>query len=532
MSSNHQVNIHAELNGFAGAEVLSILASLVPLQLNFSPPREAGVANELLMDNTANLAMTNTAGCSSRLRLPVRSVAKGEVRLVEMPVRFEDNPDVPFPFRGLSISTKVPVGVKPLVPAGNEKILASTEHGPLWLVAAEDGVRHYRSAFALPVIPEADSLISVLNGERFLELLPLLCWIQGICAGSWYERPPLRASFIIDDPNLHWPRYGFVNYSQIAAQAAKENYHVTFATIPLDTWFTHRATAELFRRQAGRISLCVHGNNHTKKELAQVYPQSTRVALLRQAICRIERFEFRTGLKVARVMVPPHGACVQEILEAIPHCGFEAACISHGSLRAHNKTRPWTKNLGWLPAELIQGCPVLPRWSFAGNATNTILLAAFLHQPIILRGHHQDFKGGIELLGELAGVINSLGNVTWSGLTNLSRANYRWRMDGVTCRLEPLGRKITFPIPNQTARLIIENRGNGYGVDWQIAGGNGAKLTARTGEEISLSEQFGRTVSVELGGMTEKAVEDAARRPVTAAFIRRLLTEGRDRLLS
>src|SRR5690348_10932331 len=102
----------------------------------------------------------------------------------------------------------------------------------------------------------------------------------------------LRASafeglFHVRRSNLAWQRYGYVDFKQIAANAAEENYHVSFATIPLDSWFTHMRTAELFRTSSKYLSLAIHGNNHTRKELARNYTKPERLCLLNQAIRRI-----------------------------------------------------------------------------------------------------------------------------------------------------------------------------------------------------------------------------------------------------
>ena len=184
-----------------------------------------------------------------------------------------------------------------LAPSGNEVVLASNERGPVWVAAEQNGVRHFRSGFALPEVSEGGSFKDIFNGECFLELLPLVHWLRQLSSSAAYQNPPLRACFMFDDPNLHWPRYGFVDFRQIATHAEKENYHVSFATLPLDTWFTHKAAAEVFARNANRLSLLVHGNNHTYCELAQDYSPAERVALLHQAIHRIAGFESRTRAK-------------------------------------------------------------------------------------------------------------------------------------------------------------------------------------------------------------------------------------------
>jgi hypothetical protein len=364
-----------------------------------------------------------------------------------------------------------------------------------------------------------------------MELLPFLHWIRQVSGNRAWDGPPLRACFIFDDPNLHWPRYGWVNFEQIATHAARANYHVAFAMIPLDTWFTHEATAQVFRDNSERLSLLVHGNNHTKSELARIYSPARRVALLSQAIRRIERFERKSGLRVARVMVPPHGACSEEMLEDIPRCGFEAACISHGSLRAHNRTSLWSDRLGYAPSELINGCPVLPRWGLANSGEHTVLLAAFLRQPIVLRGHHQDLKGGLEVLDGLARVINGLGNVIWSNMTDISRLNYSWRMDGSTLRIKPLGGTLNVHVPAEAEKLLVESMTGQESNVWRASAADGSSMEIRCEEVAPLLIKEERSLTLETVVTPTSVFDRNGEALRIAPFFRRLLTEGRDRLI-
>jgi hypothetical protein len=331
---------------------------------------------------------------------------------------------------------------------------------------------------------------------------------------------------------LHWRRYGYIDFKQIAAHAAKENYHVSFATIPLDSWFTHKQTAALFRTNSRYLSLVIHGNNHIRKELARNYTKLERLCLLNQAIRRIEHLERSAALTVCRVMVPPHGACSEEMLGELPACGFEAACISHGSLRAHNATKSWVRTLGYLPSERIQNCPVLPRWGLTGSTTNAILLAAFLGQPLVLRGHQGEMKDGVELLDQHARYINSLGPVLWSNMTGVSRNNFLWRMDGNTCRLKPLGRNVDFQMPAGASQLIVESPSDGMAETWRfMEGGSEAGLTVLSGQCVALPKAANGRISVRVVSTQSDRVERGSN-PSIVPFFRRLLTEGRDRFLS
>ena len=529
--SRHTILVEADAEDVPCAGLLPILERVLPITFRFSKRHDATAAGEIAFEHLPRDRAVSEDAVASTFAVPVTSVPSGELRTTEVAVRFADSSEVPFPFRGRSLNSKVGTAPGLLSLQHNEQVLASTGMGPLWTISVKDGAKHLRSAFALPSIPAGGSLFDVLNGERFLELLPFLHWLRELCSSTELDGPPLRACFIFDDPNLHWPRYGCVNFEQIAAHAAKENYRVAFAMIPLDTWFTHKATAQVFRDNAERLSLLVHGNDHTKIELARSYSPARRVALLQQAIRRIERFEHNSGLQVARVMVPPHGACSEEMLADVPKYGFEAACISHGSLRAHNKTSPWTKCLGYSPSELIQGCPVLPRWSLTNSGENTVLLAAFLRQPIVLRAHHRDVKDGLDLLDGFARTINGLGNVIWSSMIDISRLNYSWRMDGNTLRVKPLGRRLNVRVPEEAKTLLIECVTGQNRDVWRAFAANGSPLEIRSEESVPLLVAGERSLTLEMVPPPTVACEGNGDALQVMPFLRRLLTEGRDRVI-
>ena len=74
---------------------------------------------------------------------------------------------------------------------------------------------------------------------------------QVLGAEGW-TLPPPRASFVIDDPNLHWPSYGYLDYRELVAHAPQHGYHVGLATVPLDGWLIDRRAAALVARNAVR----------------------------------------------------------------------------------------------------------------------------------------------------------------------------------------------------------------------------------------------------------------------------------------
>jgi hypothetical protein len=432
-------------------------------------------------------------------------------------VRFSADADVPWPFAGQTLELLLPVSLRPLELQPDERVLASSAAGALWSVRAARGHTTYRTALPSTAYPSLAEMMTGASADAVLHWVPLLHFLRRLGNGAHaWEDPPLRAGFIIDDPNLHWTRYGFADYRDIAHDAQRENYHVAFATIPLDAWFTHRGSARLFHEHRHRLSLLVHGNDHGKEELARVISRDAGMALLRQASARIDALEAAANISVCRVMVPPHGACSSLVLSLLPAHGFEAACVSAGSLRAHNPDQPWVDRIGLQPADWIDGCPVLPRWSFEAASSAALRLAAYLGKPLLLRGHHQDLKYGLDVFRQAARAINALGDVRWTNMSGLSRMSWRRRRSSNGLHVQPLSTHVEVPIEDGVQVLV-----QGAPGVWRHT-----PVNPRDGEPRKLVLQHVPVQQPQLaGGPT------LAHRTHPRHVIRRLLTEARDRLL-
>lgn len=527
MTTLYAIQISKEINLPSESELFAILERLLPINFVVGDQHSKNVQGIIISDVKDSKVVNKVTS----LALPSNIESENTTGLVETTVKFSDELEVPFPFRGRTVKTNIVRGGGVLSLHSNEKALAANDEGVLWSVLDTDGVKKFRSVLPLPNISLEQNFNDVFNGECFIQMLVLLQFIRVVSASTHYQNAPLRAAFIIDDPNLHWPSYGFVDYREIAKRAKDENFHVAFATIPLDTWFTHKATANLFAANSQSLSLLIHGNNHAKEELAFNYSDANRKALLLQAIQRIERLETNSNLHVCKVMVPPHGACSNDMLAELPNCGFESACISSGSLRFHNKAKSWTKTLGFYPSETIEGCPVLPRWGLTGNVENTLLISAYLGQPMILRGHHQDLKGGGGKFIEFAKFINTLGDVSWLNMTGLSRLNYQWRIQGKTVWVKPLGLNTVFKPPKGVNEIIVEYPSGIDVANWHIVYADGKSCNIFRGEAFPITEEMKGEILIKRD--TAKPISSSVHVNSTPPklILRRLLTEVRDRLL-
>lgn len=341
----------------------------------------------------------------------------------------------------------------PALATASRAVLASIDGTPVW-TADRDSWR--QTAAMLPCeLAHHEVIRDRFRATRFLALLPVLEMLRHVTADIAWKPPALRAAFILDDPNLHWPSYGFANFAALAAATEMHCFHVAIATVPLDMWFSHPGTVRLFHQRHG-LSLLVHGNDHVWCELGRDLPESDLTRLAAQAQQRVSRLERRTGLSVARVMVPPHGECSERMLRTLRRTGFDAACIS--------RPYPWLERppvnalaAQWQISDALDGCvPVIPRYSLTRPAQD-VVLRAYLDQPVILYGHHWDLRDGLDPLVDHAATINALGEVQWMGLADIAASNYLLRRRNDSCHVRLLTRHARLEFACPTSSLTIDH---------------------------------------------------------------------------
>ena len=83
-----------------------------------------------------------------------------------------------------------------------ESMLAETDKGAL--LVADAGARRYRAAALPDELAAEEVLRDRLRAGRFIALLGLALLLRRVTDAHTWAHAPLRAAFILDDPNLHW----------------------------------------------------------------------------------------------------------------------------------------------------------------------------------------------------------------------------------------------------------------------------------------------------------------------------------------
>jgi hypothetical protein len=325
--------------------------------------------------------------------------------------------------------------------------------GPVWTVGPGSGAE---TALVAPQELGLDEpLRDRLSAGRFLELLPLVHLVRRATGYDGWRRPPPRAVFVFDDPNLHWRSYGYIRFRDLARHARDHRYHAAMAVIPLDCWYAHPSAARCFR-PGEPLSLTMHGNDHVFHELGSPVEVSDAVPLFEQAIRRVTRLERRAGVEVDRIMVPPHEACSDEMMESMLQPGIEAVCRAPVWWRRWSPAR--TRTARWTMSDVSpSGAPVLGRHRLADpRSTDEVLLNLYLDQPAILYGHHVDVADGYGVLAEAAARLSSVDGLTWTPLRSIARTSTATRSDGDVLRVRLYSRAAAVDVEPGTRALRVE----------------------------------------------------------------------------
>jgi hypothetical protein len=417
-----------------------------------------------------------------------------------------------------------------LAPAAGAEVLASSNARPTWVRVA----RHQTALLVPAELEPEEALRERLRDGRSAALLPLVHFLRQLTAATRWQPPPLRASMLFDDPNLHWPSYGFVRLGALARNAREHGYHAALATVPLDGWFAHPKALRAMCGSEGALSLVVHGNDHFGGELGGLGTESEALALAAQARRRTEAFGRRTGIVVEPVMVPPHEECSAPTPGALRRCGFAAMTMTRPFPWLAPPPRSWLTRpqtagplVGWGSLDIVSGLPVFLRHPFVDRSPAELALRAFLDQPLILYGHQADLREGLGLLEESAADVNRLGAARWCSLGEIAASSYETRRQDsdLAVRLQtnrarvevPTGiERLTVEPPapgpeRPPASLLVDGRAQAFDEPLAVVPGASLELQLRAGDEVDVA-----------------SVASPRRQPM--ALPRRLLSEGRDRL--
>jgi hypothetical protein len=288
---------------------------------------------------------------------------------------------------------------------------------------------------SVPVYLSAGGIIDIdapLGGRWFdirqhlVDAAPIVLYVRAAFERQVWTTSETRACLVIDDPLLK-RRYGFVKFARLVSAMRRTDFATSVAFIPWNWRRSGQNTVRLFRAHPDRLSLSIHGCDHTGREFG-----GARRDWLTWKAChaaeRMVRHETRTGIVHDRVMVFPQGVfsvTAMNVLKRGPFVGV----VNTEVTSTDPITPPITIADYWGVAVMRYGeFPIYTRRYPAAGIEN-FAFDILLGKPCIVVVHHQDCRDDFRDVVALIERLNALNaQLHWGSLGDLIRRSYSERV--------------------------------------------------------------------------------------------------------
>jgi len=266
--------------------------------------------------------------------------------------------------------------------------------------------------------------------KSFSGTVPIVMYLKWAFRDICWTTKETSACLIIDDPLLQ-PRYGSLDFLELLQLMNKHTFASTIALIPWNWRRTDRGTVAAFQRNNEKLSICVHGCDHTGGEFAT---RSTEVLnrKLKTASHRMNSLLERTGLHHDKVMIFPQGKFSPEAGLALKGNGFAAAVNTEVAPANHDCNETTIADLWSVAILRYAGFAIFTRRYIAHGIEN-FAFDGLLGKPCFVVVHHELFRDHGSKLSEFLEKLNSLNwKLRWRTLGNAVCHNYSiQRRDGM-----------------------------------------------------------------------------------------------------
>lgn len=447
-----------------------------------------------------------------------------------------DFPEMCGPISGIQFQARIPAHQSVFdfcSPSGSFQSIVSSREGHLFIALQRGGADLFLNS-AADVIDVAASCTKYFDvKENFCDAVPVVMYAKW--AFRSVDSPEISACLIVDDPPLK-PRYGFLKYQEALRLMDEHNFATTVAFIPWNWRRTDARTVRLFQEHPNRLSLCIHGCDHTSKEFAE---RSAAVLNKRINVAnhRMRLFGRRTQLRHDDIMLFPQGAFSAGAARALKLNGFVAAANTEVVPVHKDENKTTFGDLLGLAIMKYSSFPMFTR-RYVAHGVENFAFDGLLGKPCFIAAHHDDFAGDARILLQVISKLNSLKwNIRWRSLGDAIAHSFSIRSHGEGDRcVEMYGTSLTYKNlhASQPTTFVKEESDfdcvkavtvNGQPVDYLHQRGYlqfEAMVPANENMELRITYSGGQNLPVNEDGLNYRA----------KAVLRRYLSEFRDNYLS
>ncbi|QOZ35137.1 hypothetical protein [Bradyrhizobium sp. CCBAU 53421] len=361
-------------------------------------------------------------------------------------------PEMCGPMSGLQIQLERAANTALVVRNSNLQSIVGMREGHLFAEFTYSGVRFFADS-SLAIVDIRERTATYFDVKKcFAGAVPIVMYLKWAFRDVCLTSVETSACLIIDDPPL-WPRYGLLDFDDLLRLADKLTFATTIAFIPWNWRRTNRDTVAAFRGSGGKLSICVHGCDHTRGEFAA---RSLELLdrKLRTARIRMQALRKNTALNHENVMVFPQGAFSPEAASALKRNGFTAAVNTEvaptdGALNETTLADLWS-----VAIVRYASFPIFTR-RYIHHGIENFAFDGLLGKPCFIAGHHDLLRGrGSELATFLRLLASLQWKLCWRPLEDAVRRSYGVRSNGETILVKMLAERLLFENVGATTRRI------------------------------------------------------------------------------
>jgi len=347
-----------------------------------------------------------------------------------------------------------------LLPDGFQSIITA-DQGIVFCGIMYGGVRFYLNA-CCNTIDLTRTVAKYFDVKEFFSsAVPATMYLKWACGDVCWNSSETSACLIVDDPLLK-SRYGFLQFREALDLMDKQDFATTIGFIPWNWRRTSPSTVRMFQQRSDRLSISVHGCDHTASEFATPSTAllNTRIKAARH---RMELLRQKTSLEHDYVMIFPQGAFSPQAGLALKLNGFVAA--------VNTEVAPFNDILNdtriadvWNVAIMKYGTfPIFTR-RYLSHGIENFAFDELLGKPCFIVGHHDTFRDHGHDLVDFIARLNSLNwTLHWRPLGDAIVRTFKIRKewDGTNI-IQMYGEKLVIENPSTEPRqaLIVKEEGD------------------------------------------------------------------------
>lgn len=286
--------------------------------------------------------------------------------------------------------------------------------------------------------------------RTFSGAVPVVMYLKWAFREIWWGAQQINACLIIDDLLLK-AKHGFVEYRELLRLLERHNIAATVGFIPWNWRRTQDEAAAVVRNNAERLSVCMHGCDHSADEFA-IRSTGLLDEKVKTAKQRMRGLLSRTGIHYDEIQVFPQGKFSPDLGAVLRGNGLAAAVNTEPAAHDPGRNATTIADLWSVANQRYGGFPIFTRRNIASGVEN-FAFDGLLGKPCLIAAQHDVFANEAQELIEFVNKLKRLEwNLVWRPLGSAIGRSYAEQGSG--SRVKMFANRLVLENPSDAPRVF------------------------------------------------------------------------------